>query len=146
MVNKMKRVLAILLAICLTAGMLTFQASASDNSVQIIEVGGSNPASGRNSDGASVSKTIKPTDKENYFDITLNVSTTKRVDEIYKEQDIAVVLVMDISNTMNEKFSNTNTSRYDAAISAAETFINTFAAHSNGTTANRKLGFVIVDV
>ena len=142
MVNKMKRVLAILLAICLTAGMLTFQASASDNSVQIIEVGGSNPASGRNSDGVSVSKTIKPTDKENYFDITLNVSTTKRVDEIYKEQDIAVVLVMDISNTMNEKFSNTNTSRYDAAISAAETFINTFAAHSNGTTANRKLGFV----
>ncbi len=140
-----KRVLALMLAVALVMSISSIGVIAvenADNTVQIVEKGGANPQNGLNKDGVSVSKTIAATDKENYFDITLEVVTTNKVEEIYKAQDIAVVIVMDISNTMNSMIGKTNVSRYSAAMSAAETFINTFANYSKGTTADRKLGFV----
>ena len=53
---------------------------------------------------------------------------------------MAVVVVMDISNTMNSKYpSGSSTSRYDAAVEAAENFINQFAQITSGIS---QLGFV----
>ena len=63
---------------------------------QIKYVGGKASA-----DGVKISKTISKSNLENYFDITLTVETTSKIEEITKAQDLAVVLVMDISNTMN---------------------------------------------
>lgn len=87
-----------------------------------------------------ISKTIDGTDIENVFDITLTVRTETNVQTYLSEPDMAVVVVMDISNTMNSKYpSGSSTSRYDAAVEAAENFINQFAQITSGIS---QLGFV----
>lgn len=95
---------------------------------QVDNPGGANT---NEEDGVSVSKTIEGTDQENVFDITLKVTTTQKLEEIINEPDMAVVIVMDISNTMNDNFGGTT--RYAAAMEAAEDFLDSF-------TGNRKLG------
>lgn len=100
---------------------------------QIKEEGGD-----RSSDGVSVSKTIAGTDLENVFDITLQVQTPRTVSEVIEEPDMAVVIVMDISNTMTYAFSGTT--RYQAAMEAAEQFLDQFAA-SNSLGVS-KVGYV----
>ncbi len=88
-----------------------------------------------------ISKSINGTDIENVFDITLTVRTETNVQSYLAEPDMAVVVVMDISNTMNDKYpdNQTVTSRYDAAVEAAENFINQFAEETDGLS---KVGFV----
>lgn len=89
-------------------------------------------------DGAvAVSKTIEGTDQENVFDITLNVLTKDVVTEIQKEPDMAVAIVMDISNTMTSNFNGTT--RYQAAVKSAENFLNQFAQNNLGAS---RVGFV----
>ena len=103
---------------------------------QIDKEGGGNSST----DGAVyVSKTIEGTDAENVFDITLMVITQDQVNEVYKEPDMAVVVVMDISNTMNSKFTGTTISRYEAAMDAGEEFLKNFAANTSGLS---KVGYV----
>ncbi|MCI6759804.1 MAG: VWA domain-containing protein, partial [Clostridiales bacterium] len=89
-------------------------------------------------DGVSVSKTIARTDLENVFDITLQVQTPRTVSEVIEEPDMAVVIVMDISNTMNSNFGGST--RYTAAMDAAEQFLDKFAdSNSLGVS---KVGYV----
>lgn len=115
------------------SGVTTY-AQQAPSSVQIREQGGSRTSA----DGAvSVSKTIAGTDVENVFDITLSITTQDVVTEVYKEPDMAVVVVMDISNTMLENFGGTT--RYAAAMTAAENFLDQFAANNKGAS---KVGFV----
>lgn len=85
----------------------------------------------------TVSKTIWGTLLENVFDITLTVKTQESISEIYEEPDMAVVIVMDISNTMNENFGGTT--RYEAAMLAAENFLTRFAAQTGKVS---KIGYV----
>ena len=110
------------------------QSTNAPSSRQIQEEGGSNESS----DGVSVSKTIAGTDLENVFDITLQVRTPRTVDEVIEEPDMAVVIVMDISNTMNSNFGGST--RYTAAMEAAEQFLDQFAA-SNSLGVS-KVGYV----
>lgn len=50
-----------------------------------------------------MSKTIQGTDTENEFDVTLQVKTNQKVTEISTESpDAAVVLVLDVSNSMDD--------------------------------------------
>lgn len=88
-----------------------------------------------------ISKTIDGTDIENVFDITLTVRTETNVQTYLAEPDMAVVIVMDISETMNTYYpkTQTTTSRYDAAMVAAKSFIRQFAEQGKGIS---KLGFV----
>lgn len=87
-----------------------------------------------------ISKSIDGTDIENVFDITLTVRTESSMQTYLADPDMAVVIVMDISNTMNTKYpAGSSTSRYDAAVVAAENFINQFAQKGQGIS---KLGFV----
>lgn len=110
------------------------QSTNAPSSRQIQEEGGSNESS----DGVSVSKTIAGTDLENVFDITLQVRTPRTVDEVIEEPDMAVVIVMDISNTMNSNFGGST--RYKAAMDAAEQFLDKFAdSNSLGVS---KVGYV----
>ncbi len=89
-------------------------------------------------DQVSVSKTIAGTDIENVFDITLQVQTPQKIDEVISEPDMAVVIVMDISNSMTDNFGDST--RYKAAMDAAENFLNNFAA--NNSLGVSKVGFV----
>ena len=85
-------------------------------------------------------KTINGTSEENVFDITLTVQTQTDIQTFLSEPDMAVVIVMDISNTMNSKYpSGSTTSRYDAAVVAAESFMKQFANETSGLS---KIGFV----
>lgn len=100
---------------------------------QVVDRGGSNTGA----EGVTVSKTIAGTELENVFDITLQVQTQTKISEIYKDPDMAVVIVMDISNTMNKNFGNTT--RYQAAMNAAEAFLDKFAANNSGSS---RIGYV----
>lgn len=103
---------------------------------QIIRTGGS--ANGDNV--IYVSKTIDGTEQENVFDITLNITTVERIEEVVEEPNMAVVVVMDISNTMNSKFpANSTSSRYDAAMTAAEQFLNEFQQNAGEVS---RVGYV----
>lgn len=128
-----------------------------ENQNQVTDIGG---ATENKEDGIKISKTIEETDLENYFDITLKVKTQEKIEEIMRDPDLAIVLVIDVSNTMiqynldgskntytNDQYipgkSNDNT-RYAAAIQAGETLINKFAEYSGKTNSNvtRKMGIV----
>lgn len=88
--------------------------------------------------GVAVSKTIAGTEIENVFDITLTVQTPQKIEEIASEPDMAVVIVMDISNTMNSDFGDST--RYKAAMEAAEDFLDKFA--ESNTLGVSKIGYV----
>ena len=103
--------------------------------VQVVNQGGSETSE----DGVTISKTIQGTDLENVFDITLQVSTPRDILEVYKDPDMAVVIVMDISNTMTNGFGGTT--RYQAAMTAAETFLDQFAESSTSQEIS-KVGYV----
>lgn len=101
---------------------------------QVVDRGGSNENA---DDGVNVSKTIAGTELENVFDITLTVDTPTEISRFYTEPDMAVVIVMDISNTMNSAFGGST--RYEAAMEAAEAFLDKFAASSDGIS---RIGYV----
>lgn len=130
---------------------------------QTVYAGGSN-----SKDGVEVSKTIEETNLENYFDITLKVKTSHKIEEVMRDQDLAIVIVMDVSNTMiqynidgtqnefgkdlgNGKYNpdyvagkSGDKTRYATAITAGENFIKEFANYSLNTNDDtiRKIGFV----
>lgn len=129
-------------AVSSSASALSAMPAAQYNSLfpseqQIDDFGGGNASD----DGAVyVSKTIEGTAQENVFDITLQIITKDEVNEVYKDPDMAVVIVMDISNTMTSVFSGeTTVTRYDAAMTAASQFMSSFAEANNGIS---KVGYV----
>ena len=111
------------------------ESTAGESYCQVNDRGGTNVD---NTDKVSVSKTIAGTDIENVFDITLQVQTPQKIDEVISEPDMAVVIVMDISNTMTSDFGGVT--RYQAAMESAEAFLNSFAA--NNSLGVSKVGFV----
>jgi len=120
------------------------QESAKPSSVQVVNQGGANVDSNgsvTNEDGVKVSKTIEGTDKENYFDITLEVETKQSREELLKSETTDVVIVLDISNTMNSKATNAinNATRLDNAKKAAKEFVTSYA---KGIGENGKVSVV----
>jgi len=77
-------------------------------------------------DDVSVSKTITARDKEDYFDITLKIKTKKEVNEYLKNEDVAIVIVMDLSNTMNEGMDGESASYENSKASAASFYAGEF--------------------
>ena len=111
-----------------------------DGYKQVANTGGCNSSA---SDGVTVCKKISESNLENYFDITLSVETTSKIEEITKAQDLAVVLVMDISNTMNDKFKNgSSDTKLKVAKDSANEFINKFYEYSKNSNAIRQIGLV----
>ncbi|MDD5910262.1 MAG: SpaA isopeptide-forming pilin-related protein [Clostridiales bacterium] len=83
-----------------------------------------------------ISKTIAGTETENVFDITLTVKTTEEIKEVTSETaDAAVVLVIDISNSMTRNMMAN-------AQKAAQAFINSFAPAEGDTSTRRKIAIV----
>lgn len=103
--------------------------------VQIEDPGGDKTSE----DGkVQVSKTINGTDIENVFDITLTVQVGEEIFDALTDPDMAVVVVMDISNTMKDNFGGVT--RYAAAMEAAEDFLDKFVAENKSGVS--KVGYV----
>lgn len=137
--KKINKIFALLFALLMFINPIinVFAETNGNNQRQITKKGGSNI---NEADGVSVSKNIYPSELENYFDIILTVQTKNRA----VEPDLAVVIVMDISNTMTYKFTGNpdSTSKLTAAKNASNNFIDKFAEHSQDSSIDRKLGFV----
>lgn len=154
----MKYLKKIVYILCLLiATVCPFLSVYSDNIVlnnykQVTSLGGENwegkdSGKAKNDSSVIISKTISETNYssnkdnlENYFDITLKVQTRTKAEE----PDLAVVIVLDISNTMSYVFNGTSKTRISAAQEAATNFIKEFANRSSGNSkiTNRKIGFV----
>ena len=114
---------------------------------QVTNQGGSNTNS---KDGVTVSKKIKESNIENYFDITLTVETTSKIEEITKAQDLAVVIVMDISNTMNYGLTSEETTgdtRISVAKDSAKRFVEKFYDYSkNSNDFSGHIGYNVTQI
>lgn len=139
-----KRLLSLAMALALMVGMVpaTALAAGESSNQQIDSYGGITYYKGEgasqttvNQESAydvSVSKTIAGTGNENQFEITLEVTTTQKLDELKVSADAAVVLVMDVSNSMKETLSGADTSdtskmRITMAKTAAKDFLEKYA-------------------
>lgn len=81
-----------------------------------------------------VNKTITGTDTENVFDVNLEVITKDKIKQTEVSEDAAVVLVIDVSASMDED------GRIGKAKEAAQAFINSFA--DADSTVQRKVAIV----
>lgn len=142
MKRRLKGITAIFAALLALAAVPVYAAG---EDTQVVNIGGTNGS--METDWVEVSKTVSETGIENYFDITLTARTrTERSEETY-DGNMAVVLVLDLSNTMNYVFGASRLpeegedSRYDAAMIAAETFIEGFEAITpDDSDAYRRIG------
>ncbi len=134
----MKKALAVILSVILvfTAIPLSIMGTAvTDNSQQIIAQGGS---SSTPDERIKISKSVSESEKENYFDITLSVTQELPATDI--------VLVMDISNSMNSNHSGNSTTvesdkRLYKAKNAAKAFLEEYSK-TTGICKNRRIGMV----
>lgn len=123
----MKKAIAVFLCLVLVALSIpvgSFAAYSADNSAQIVSEGGSSSTA---TDDIEVSKTISPSEDENYFDILLTVEKKLPLTD--------VVMVMDISNTMN-----TN-DRIGKAKKAAKAFLEQYSK-GVGINDDSRIGMV----
>lgn len=144
----MKRCFAVLLCMAMLFVLMptTIASAAENNAQQVAAEGGSKTSEDGN---ITISKTITPTEKENYFDITLTVTDKDIIDETSTD----VVLVLDVSNTMNydpdkETDDNGNVTsngpeptRFERARAAAAAFVEHYYADPDLGT-QRRLGLV----
>ncbi len=141
----MKRYVSVLLALVMLVLCVPFavQGATADNAQQIEYAGGWSPSNYDPTDPETlyqgkiaVKKTVAPTELENYFDITLEA--------VARQQDlgqsVAVVVVMDISNTMNNKDGDT-TSRLSEAKTAVNGFIDRYSQAAE-ISADREFALV----
>lgn len=132
--KRLKKVLLLTLTLFMLVSPILNVYSVSTNERQIVSSGGDTTQ-----DGVTVSKMISASSLENYFDITLKVKTR----EIAQEEDIAIVIVMDVSNTMMESNGDkTTTTKLRAAMNAGADFINQFRSFSESSSATMKIGYV----
>jgi len=108
MKNKIIKVLLLVSILLVNFSEIVYAQNANSLN-QIVEVGGTNSTNTDNKqDGVTVSKTIEKTNIENYFDITLGVTTTSKTEEIINSQNLAIVFVIDRSYTMGSNSRWTN--------------------------------------
>ncbi len=144
----MKKVFALLVALMMVLGMGgAYAAEARDagqigNYYEVNDTTGALPGSATLSgdtwqsyaDGAvKVNKTIQAVEgKENAFEVTLEVATTEAINESVESPDVATVLVVDVSGSMEGN-------RLRDAKTAAQTFINGYVSTDG---AARKIAIV----
>ena len=156
-----KRSLAILLAL---AVFFTYSLPMSAFAIAEGTVSGvsANGTSVTSDDGAvTIQKTAKATDTENEYEITLDIKTKDNVEVTTQAQDAAVVLVVDVSNSMKNTIDGRETqggeyNRLTIAKRTAKEFLSEYAKNAGnskryvsvvqfGTDAKR-LGTAFVDV
>ncbi len=118
------KVWTLLLAVALIFTSFPAYAAVTDDqkSAQIVKDGGK--VNNIETDPIELSKTLTPTGIENYLDVTLTVKTKQELSKIY--DGTAIVIVLDISNTMSEYASGTTERRIDKMNTAIKNFINKY--------------------
>ena len=115
--KKGKKLLALLLALIMVLSLLPMTVFAAGYPDQVV----SNGQEVTTEDGKVIqSKTIEQTGVDT-FNITLMVKTLEEIEEQTVSQDAAVVLVLDASNSMNDKVSGSK--KITQARSAAQAFV-----------------------
>lgn len=156
-----KRSLAILLALAVffTYSLPMSAFAITEGTVSGVSANGQSVTSG---DGAvTIQKTAKATDTENEYEITLDIKTKDNVEVTTQAQDAAVVLVVDVSNSMAWDMGGKETTKEEAkrlyiAKAKAKDFLKKYAENAGnskryvsvvqfGTNAKR-LGTAFVDV
>ena len=140
-----KKLLAMLLTFSMLAGLMpetAVHAAEGPQDGQVEYVGGTTSTDPDATYGIEISKTIEAIEgKENYFDITLTATTKRHKVDLSTD----VIVVMDISNTMNDPITNGTTAATDKKLyqakAATNTFISQFATNDN-LDENRKIGVV----
>lgn len=118
MAKTKKRVLSLVLALVMALSLLPTVAFATDADIQaqeqIVNAGGkvyydkdgkqhTSGTLGENGIVVEMSKTVEATGTENLFDVTLQVKTNQKLTEIPSSTpDAAVMLVLDVSNSMDD--------------------------------------------
>ena len=110
---------------------------------------------GKNDVVVELSKTLEGTEKENEFIVTLQVKTNQKLVEIpASTPDAAVVLVLDVSNSMddcmtcgNEENEKHNGHQYESRLSKAQAaalnFLNKFANGTNAQSGDRRMVSIV---
>ncbi|MEG1988153.1 MAG: hypothetical protein RR035_03135, partial [Oscillibacter sp.] len=80
--------------------------------------------------GVTVQKKIDGTDQENEFDITLNVTTKEQLENLTVSPDAAVVVVLDVSNSMEDTLDGKE--KLAQAKAAAKEFVTSLAEGAEG--------------
>lgn len=118
--------------------------NASKISSEIVDEGGVVEGVAADGSAITISKTIVEADDEGYYDITLGV----QVEELPRDSSTAVVVVMDVSNTMNDDEEGRapgadgfTRSRLQNAQEAANEFIRQYCSGDN-LSADRMFGLV----
>lgn len=133
----MKKVLAMVLAICVVCGTSDMYAFA--ESRQAVETRQGETVNGN---GVSISKSLSETGIENVFDISLCVTTEEAVHTLYEDADMAIAIVMDISGTMCQLPTEDAGRQYKDAVAAAKSFIADYCNDAEGKTAVRDLTLI----
>ena len=118
MAKTKKRVLSLVLALVMALSLLPTVAFATDKDIQaqnqIVDAGGTvyydkdgnqhtSGTLGEDDIVVEMSKTVEATGTENLFNVTLQVKTTQKLEEIPSSTpDAAVMLVLDVSNSMDD--------------------------------------------
>ncbi|MDY5559472.1 MAG: hypothetical protein SPG04_07945, partial [Candidatus Heritagella sp.] len=129
--KKVRKWFSVLLSVLLIAGMLPMAAGAAgpDGATEAVsQIVYSGEEVSVANDRVKVSKTIAPTDTENVFDITVQAVTSEDLKKVEVSPDAAVVLVMDVSNSMDEdvKIDGKEKTRLAAAKQAAKKFVTSY--------------------
>lgn len=145
-----KRILSMILVTMIVLGAVPLSAFAATHGAdvknQVTVPGGSTKADiAAHKDMLSVSKTAEQGASENLIDVTLQVETNAIMKDI--PSSAAVVLVMDMSNSMEETLSggetnDTSKMRVTMAKAAAQDFVTTYAKDANGLDQPRLLSVV----
>ena len=129
--KKVRKWFSVLLSVLLIAGMLPMAAGAAgpDGATEAVsQIVYSGEEVSVANDRVKVSKTIAPTDTENVFDITVQAVTSEDLKKVEISPDAAVVLVMDVSNSMDDWvwIDRKLTTRLAAAKQAAKKFVTSY--------------------
>lgn len=82
-----------------------------------------------------ISKSIRGTDTENKFEVTLKATTSENMEQIKTVEDAAVVLVVDRSTSMGDEIENSQNgeTKYQVAIQSAQNFVEEFGKDAEGS-------------
>lgn len=137
--------MAVIVVFSYSIPMEAFAAESRANTASIVKPGGTlyydkngNPVHSFEEGVVEVSKTIKKLPGENEFRIDLEVKTKNEVQVNKEYPDAAVVLVMDVSNSMNYHIDRRT--RLDVAKAEAKKFLEEFA--KNAGNAKRYVSIV----
>lgn len=129
------KVMALLLAVVLMLPSSLVFAATGNNSQQIINAGGKHKTYDNIAeDPIEISKTLSHTENENYLNMDLVIKTKDNIKNLY--DSVAVVLVLDASNTMNSN------GRVESATEAISEFIKNYYSNSFNAS-NKYLGIVV---